>query len=992
LQHVSALVRRPAMLRGMAVAIGLLIVVGNLLYVRASHAATLPTGFADRVALSGLTAPTNVEFAPDGRVFVAEKSGVIKVFQSLSTTTPTVFANLSTKVDNYWDRGLLGLALDPQFPARPYVYVLYTYDHVIGDPAAPPKWSDACPTPPGPTTDGCVVSARLSRLTANGNTMVPGDERVLIEGWCQQFPSHSIGDLAFGPDGALYVSGGDGASFSTTDYGQLGATYSGDKANPCGDPPSPAGTALKPPDAQGGALRAQSLRRPASQPNVLSGAILRVDPDTGEALPDNPLASRTDANAKRIVAYGLRNPFRFTLRPGTREVWLGDVGWNAWEEINRVANPTSGVANFGWPCYEGIGRRASYDAADLTNCESLYTAGSATAPYYTYSHSGAVATNDGCPTAGGSSISGMAFYQGGTYPSRYSGALFFADYARDCIWTMLKGTNGLPDPSQRERLVTAAAGPVDLEIGPGGDLFYADLNGGAVHRIVYTSGNQAPTAVATASRTSGSAPLTVTFDGTGSRDPDTGDTISYAWDFTSNGTVDSTAATASFTYQTAGQYLATLRVTDNHGASSTDAVAITVGNTPPVVTIDTPVPSLTWKVGDTIKFSGHATDGEDGSVPTSSLTWSLALHHCTTPTTCHTHPLQDFPGVASGSFSAPDHDYPSWLELSLSATDSGGLRDAVSVRLDPKAVNLTFASSPTGLQLVVGAQSGKAPFTRTVIVGSAISMSAPWPQTLNGASYAFNSWSDGGARSHTVIAPATPTTYTARYVQYSPAYWYLRNSNSTGPYDVKMAYGQVGDIPVVGDWNNDGTDTVGTFKNGVWYLRNSNSTGPYELKFAFGQTGDIPVVGDWNNDGTDTIGVFRNGVWYLRNSNSAGPANVSFTYGQAGNIPVVGDWNNDGTDTIGTFLGGGWYLRNSNSAGAVNIRFTYGQAGNIPVVGDWNNDGTDTIGTVLGSGWYLRNSNSAGAVNITITYGVTGNIPKVGDWNHDGTDTIATFK
>jgi len=171
--------------------------------VDANAAATLPSGFQESVVFSGLTNPTNVEFSKDGRVFVAEKSGLIKVFDGLSDTTPTTFADLRTNVYNFWDRGLLGLALDPNFPTNPYVYVLYTYDAPIGGTA--PRWgtpgatSDSCPTPPGVTTDGCVVSGRLSRLTVDSNTnTMTGTENVLIDDWCQQYPSHSIGSLVFG--------------------------------------------------------------------------------------------------------------------------------------------------------------------------------------------------------------------------------------------------------------------------------------------------------------------------------------------------------------------------------------------------------------------------------------------------------------------------------------------------------------------------------------------------------------------------------------------------------------------------------------------------------------------------------------------------------------------------------------------------------------------------------------------------------------------------
>src|SRR5262245_18358825 len=137
---------------------------------RAAVASVLPSGFRDTVVLSGMTKPTVIQFASEGRIFVSQKNGVNKVFSNLTDTHPDTFADISAEVDDYWDPVLLGLAVDPNFPDRPYVYELYTYDAPIGGTA--PKWIDACPTPPGPTTDGCVVSARVSRLTASGDTMI----------------------------------------------------------------------------------------------------------------------------------------------------------------------------------------------------------------------------------------------------------------------------------------------------------------------------------------------------------------------------------------------------------------------------------------------------------------------------------------------------------------------------------------------------------------------------------------------------------------------------------------------------------------------------------------------------------------------------------------------------------------------------------------------------------------------------------------------------
>ena len=273
------------------------------------------------------------------------------------------------------------------------------------------------------------------------------------------------------------------------------------------------------------------------------------------------------------------------------------------------------------------------------------------------------------------------------------------------------------------------------------------------------SANSPPQAVASANPLTGAAPLAVSFNGSSSSDPD-GDPLTYAWDLDGNGTfTDATTANPSWTYQSAGRYDAALRVSDGKGGTDTTTVTIRVGA--PVPSIATPSPNLRWAVGDSIGFSGSAVDSSGNPVPASGLRWNLVLLHGACPE-CHEHVIATYSGVASGTFTAPDHDYPSDLELRLTATDSSGLSGSTSIRLAPRTVNLTLATVPSGLQVGLNGTAAAAPLTRTVIVGSANSVSAPTPQTLNGT-WTFASWSDGGTASHTVTAPATDSTLTATY-------------------------------------------------------------------------------------------------------------------------------------------------------------------------------------------------------------------------------------
>lgn len=747
----------------------LLFFVFSIILTEKSLASTFPPGFSETILFSNLTRPTAIRFSPDGRIFVAEKRGYIKVYDGLLDTTAVIFADLRLNVQDYWDRGLLGLALDPNFPETPFVYVFYTYDFdpFTGTPA--PLWGDTCNDPPGGTDDGCVVNGRISRLEiAPDNTMV-GSEYVLLENnWCQQFPSHSIGALAFGPEGALYATAGDGASFNNTDYGQMGGDPgSPTPANPCDDPPVPRGTVQVPPAAEGGGLRSQDIRS-TGDPLSYDGTVLRIDPQTGAAWPSNPLIGGIPED-DRIVGYGLRNPFRFTIRPGTDQVWIGDVGWGTWEEVNKLANPNvAPITNFGWPCYEGAVTQSGYDSTNLNLCESLYAQGSATPPFYAYDHSFDVDPNgDGCRT-GGSSISGIAFYTGADYPAAYQDGLFFADYSRDCIYIIKKGVDGEPDLSTRTAFGIDVANPVDLQVGPGGDLYFVDYSDtqGRIRRITYSTLNQPPVALAAANPTSGQEPLTVQFDGSGSTDPNPGATLFYKWDLDADGQYDdSSIVDPTFTYTTEASVTVGLQVTDDDGASDTDQIVITVGNTAPTATILNPSSSTLWKVGDQIFFSGQGDDPEDGVMPASSMSWEVIMHHCPSGGGggCHLHPIQDYDFVASGNFPAPDHEYPSYLEFRLTVIDSGGLTGVASVNINPIPVQLTFESNPTGAAISAGDVSGTTTFSRNAIVNSTISISATTPQLINNTLYYFVSWSDGGAQSHDIVAPATPQTFIATF-------------------------------------------------------------------------------------------------------------------------------------------------------------------------------------------------------------------------------------
>jgi hypothetical protein len=198
-------------------------------------------------------------------------------------------------------------------------------------------------------------------------------------------------------------------------------------------------------------------------------------------------------------------------------------------------------------------------------------------------------------------------------------------------------------------------------------------------------------------------------------------------------------------------------------------------------------------------------------------------------------------------------------------------------------------------------------------------------------------------------------------------------------------WGRAGDLPVVGDWDGDGTQTVGVVRPSAardsnhLLLRNSDGS---VLDFWYGRHGDRLVVGDWDANGTWTPAAVRAGVWSIRNTNSTGPADTTVTFGGAGDNYLAGDWDGDGDFTPGVQRKGTFWLRNTGGSGPSEIRVRFGRPTDAGFAGDWNGNGTWTPGILrAGTRWYLKDSFTGGAAKVAFKKQTPGRAV-VGDWDN----------
>jgi glucose/arabinose dehydrogenase len=678
--------------------------VAALIGTAAPAGATVPAGFVDELVAT-VGGPTAIAFTPDGRMLITTQGGTIRVVQGgVLQPTPALDLGAQGVICSNSERGLLGIAVDPQFASNNFVYVYYTF-----------KKSGSCPF-----NDATNPVNRVSRFTlAANNTISFASQLVLVDNIHSFAGNHNAGDVQFGKDGLLYVSVGDGGC----DYQGTGCAGS---------------------------------NAAARQRYHMLGKILRITKD-GAIPAGNPFMGAGSARCnvtgsvasnlicQETYSWGLRNPFRiaFNSNAAGTVFHINDVGQNTWEEVDVGA----AGADYAWNACEGFFANGSQS----TDCNP--PSPQTTDPIFAYNHS------DGC-----ASITGGAFVPtSANWPAPFSGAYLVSDYVCGKIFRLVPGAGGI---FTRADFATGlgSGSAVHMTFGPNGAeqaLYYTTYaGGGQVRRIRHTAGNTPPTAVLTANPTSGPAPLTVTFNGSGSFDPE-GQPLSYQWTFGDGQSQTTSTSSIQHIYGSTGTFNASLVVVDSQGAPSpAETEVIQVGNTAPTPSIISPAAGTLFTVGQTITLTGSATDAQDGTLPSTSLTWTVLRHHDQ-----HTHPWF---GPTSGNnltFQAPAPEdlsatTNSWLEVILTATDSGGLSTTVTRRVDPKTVAITFATNPAGRRVVVNGVSMVGPTTIMSWQGYVLNVSVP-----KQSPWKWTSWSDGGAKNHSITTPSTPTTYTATFTQ-----------------------------------------------------------------------------------------------------------------------------------------------------------------------------------------------------------------------------------
>ncbi|MET7317338.1 PQQ-dependent sugar dehydrogenase [Streptomyces thermoviolaceus] len=583
--------------------------------------------------------PMSLAVLPDRSVLHTSRDGTLRLTDAAGNT------EVAGKLDVYShdEEGLQGVGVDPDFATNRYIYLYY----------APPLDTPAGDAPETGTAEDFAPFDGVNRLSrfvlkTDGTLDLASETKILDVPTSRGICCHVGGDIDFDADGNLYLSTGDDSNPFQSD-------------------------GFTPIDERSDRNPAFDAQRTAGNTNDLRGKILRikVNEDGSYSIPDgNLFPPGTPKTRPEIYAMGFRNPFRFSVDKETGILYVGDYGPDAGAadpkrgpagqvEFARVTGP----GNFGWPYCVGANEAyVDYDFATGTSGEpfdcdapkndSPHNTGLTDLPpaqpaWIPYDGPSVPEFGDGSE----SPMGGPVYHYDPEldspvkFPESYDGDFFAGEFGRQWIKRIVTDDDGTvqsinPFPWSGTQVM-------DMAFGPDGALYVLDYGlswfGGdensALYRIENATDGHSPVAQAAADRTSGKAPLKVSFSSAGTSDQD-GDALTYHWDF-GDGTT-STAANPKHTYRSNGTYTATLTVTDPSGRTGSAGVQVVVGNTAPTVTLQLPEDGQLFDFGDAVPFKVKVTDPEDGkNIDCSKVTVTFVLGHDS-----HGHPLTSAQGCS----------------------------------------------------------------------------------------------------------------------------------------------------------------------------------------------------------------------------------------------------------------------------------------------------------------------------------------------------------
>ncbi len=724
------------------------------------EAQTVPTGFSNALVMGGWTEPVGFTFDQNGRWYVWEKSGKVWIVQNgVRLATPLI--DISEEVGNWRDHGCLGFALDPNFLTNGRIYLLYAVDrHYLMNYGTGSY---------NATTNEYYAATimRITRYTAIGpnfNT-VDYNSRTVLVGETRQtgvpllHESHSTGSLVFGTDGTLMASVGDGASYNLADTGPNGDTYYAQALT----------DGIIRPAEHVGAMRAQLLNCHNGKilridPNTGDG--VASNPWFDASSPRSPksrvwaLGLRNPYRMCLRPGTGSTDPAQG--KPGT--LYVGDVGWSSWEDLNVCYE---GGMNFGWPIYEGMTAQGSYNAALTQNQDApnpLYGINGCAKPYFDFqdlikqatpvhlnghpnpcdftqqvpsniptffherpaidwshgnqSRCGGFSGNNAVtfdlnavgspvpgPQFGGNASVGGTWITGSGWPVGYQNVYMHGDYGGAWIKKFVFDTQDLPVSAANFGSNLGAV--VFMKEGPDGALWYVKYETNAIWKISPIGvTNLPPIAQATQSVQYGPGPLQVTFNGSGSSDPENG-ALTWSWNFgdaTPNGSGVSVNHTFTAPPGVPTSYTVTLTVTDPQGATNSTTLLVSVNNTPPVVSIISPANGSLYPPGidTTYTLQANVSDLEHTAAEL-NYSWRTILHHNN-----HIHPETPV-STPTGStvisgVGCYEDDFS--YEVQLAVTDAAGLSTSTVSWLYPRCSSI----APTAV-IDADITYGFAPFT-----------------------------------------------------------------------------------------------------------------------------------------------------------------------------------------------------------------------------------------------------------------------------------------